>query len=403
MLDYKAVFANAINDIKSEGRYRNFLDLSRYAGKYPIARDYKRNKDIEMWCINDYLGMSQHPAVIESIIQTTKFTGAGSGGTRNIGGNSHFIVVLEEEIANLHKRESALVFTSGYVANEATLSTLAKLLPGCIFFSDECNHASIIEGIRHNSCEKYIFAHNDADHLEKLISQVDVNRPKIIVFESAYSMDGLISPMKDICRIAKKYNALTYIDEVHTVGLYGNEGAGMVSQLGLEDEIDIIQGTLSKAFGTMGGYISASKHLIDAIRSNASGFIFTTSLPPAIAAAAKTSIQHLRSSSIERESHQKQVKYTRQLLKKNKINIIDGDTHIIPILIGDPVKAERASTMLLDDFGIYLQHINYPTVPCGTERLRVTPTPFHTTAMIQNFIKSLKYVLSSIDVEEFAA
>lgn len=403
MIDYRETFVSAIDTIKSEGRYRNFLDLSRCAGRYPIARDCKRNRDIVLWCINDYLGMSQHPKVIDAMIETIKLSGAGSGGTRNIGGNNHSIVMLEQEIADLHNKDSALVFTSGYVANEAALSTLAKLLPGCVFFSDEANHASIIEGIRHSRLEKHIFKHNDAAHLESIISQVDIKRPKVIVFESAYSMDGLTSPMHEICDIAKKYNALTYIDEVHTVGLYGDRGAGMADKLKTADRIDIIQGTLAKAYGVIGGYISGNKHVIDAIRSCASGFIFTTSLPPAIAEAARVSIKHLKESNVERIKHQKQVNYTKDLLKQHKINIVNNDTHIIPILINDPLKAAQASKRLLEEFGIYLQHINFPTVPRGTERLRVTPTPMHTDKMIEELVFALKIVLSSLEVEECAA
>jgi len=403
MIDYRETFVSAVNTIKNEGRYRNFLDLSRCAGRYPIARDHKRNRDIVLWCINDYLGMSQHPKVIDAMIETIKLSGAGSGGTRNIGGNNHSIVMLEQEIADLHNKDSALVFTSGYVANEAALSTLAKLLPNCIFFSDEANHASIIEGIRHSRLEKHIFKHNDASHLESIISQVDIKRPKVIVFESAYSMDGLTSPMHEICDIAKKYNALTYIDEVHTVGLYGDRGAGMADKLKIADRIDIIQGTLAKAYGVIGGYISGNKHVIDAIRSCASGFIFTTSLPPAIAEAARVSIKHLKESNAERIKHQKQVNYTKALLKQNKINIVNNDTHIIPILINDPIKAEQASKRLLEEFAIYLQHINFPTVPRGTERLRVTPTPMHTDKMIEELVVALKIVLSSLAVEERAA
>ncbi len=402
MVDYKELFANAIQQLKSEGRYRNFIELQRYAGKYPFAKDLTRNKDIILWCTNDYLGMSQNPLVIDKAIKTIKYVGVGAGGTRNIGGNSHSIITLEKEVADLHEKDSALVMTSGYVANEASLSALARLLPGCIFFSDEANHASIIAGIRHNKSEKHIFRHNDTNHLEELLSRADKNKPKIIVFESAYSMDGIVSPMEEICNLAKKYNALTYIDEVHTVGLYGERGAGMAAKLGVANKIDIIQGTFAKAYGLMGGYITGDKDLVDAIRSYASGFIFTTSLPPAIAEAARVSVNYLKHSNIERNQHQKQVSYTKKLLKQAKINVIDNDTHIIPILIGDPVKAERTSLRLLEEFGIYLQHINYPTVPRGTERLRVTPAPFHTNAMIEDFVGALKLVLSNLEIEEFA-
>jgi 5-aminolevulinate synthase len=402
-MDYNQIFSNFINEIKSEGRYRSFLDLGRCAGKFPIAFDYSRNKSIILWCINDYLGMGQHPKVLQAFIETAETMGVGAGGTRNIGGNNHPIVLLEEELADLHNKESGLVFTSGYVANEATLSALAKILPNCIFFSDEGNHASIIAGVRHSKAEKHIFKHNNSEHLRSLISQVDINRPKVIIFESAYSMDGLSSPMEEFCDIADEFNALTYIDEVHTVGLYGKRGAGLAQKAGVDERIDIIQGTLGKAFGVMGGYITGKRNIIDAIRSTASGFIFTTALPPAIAEAARVSVQHLKSQDSERLEHAKKVRLTKQLLKQRKINIIENDTHIIPILINDPIRAKQASEMLLKDFNIYLQHINYPTVPKGTERLRITPTPMHTEQMIVEFVDALKIVLSRLKVEEAAA
>lgn len=403
MIDYKNLLIDAVENIKNEGRYRNFLNVARQVGNTPKALNAKTKQDITMWCTNDYLGMSHHPKVLKASIDAIIKMGAGSGGTRNIGGTNTPIVELENEIADLHSKESALIFTSGYIANDATLSTLAKLLPNCIFFSDEENHASIIEGIRRSKGEKYIFRHNDIKHLEELLSKVDINRPKIIVFESAYSMDGLISPMKEICHLAKKYNALTYLDEVHTVGLYGARGAGMSNKLDVADQIDIIQGTLAKAYGVLGGYISASSTIIDAIRSYASGFIFTTALPPSVTEAAIASIRHLKTHDLERQQLQKQVSYTKQRLLENKINIIENKSHIIPILINDPVKAEKASLRLLQEFNIYLQHINYPTVKRGTERLRITPTPFHTNEMIDYFVNSLKIVLSTLDVKESAA
>ncbi|MCH9753714.1 MAG: 5-aminolevulinate synthase [Alphaproteobacteria bacterium] len=402
-MDYQESFAKAVQDVKNESRYRSFVDITRYASRIPIARDNSLNKDITMWCINDYLGMSRHPRVVDAMVNITKEYGCGSGGTRNIGGNNRFVVELEKEAASLHSKDAALVFTSGYVANSTTLATLAKILPGCVFLSDESNHASIIEGIRNSRAEKFIFKHNDVEHLELLLSSIPVSKPKIIVFESAYSMDGIRSPMKDIVKLAKKYNAMTYVDEVHTVGLYGKSGSGMASELGLSDEIDIIQGTFAKSYGVIGGYIASNSSIIDAIRSYAPGFIFTTSLPPSVAAAALASVNHLKFSNEERVMHHKQVQYTKNLLRQNKINILENDTHIIPVLINDPVKAERACKMLLNEFGIYLQHINYPTVPKGTERLRITPTPCHTDEMIEDFVKSLKIVLSSLNIEESAA
>jgi 5-aminolevulinate synthase len=403
VINYNQLFLNAVTAIKNEGRYRNFINVARQIGTLPKALNTSTNKEITMWCTNDYLGMSQHPKVLKASIDAIIKMGAGSGGTRNIGGTNSPIVELEKELADLHHKDAALVFTSGYIANDASLSTLARLLPNCVFFSDEENHASIIEGIRRSGAEKHIFKHNNAQHLEELISKTDINRPKIIVFESAYSMDGIISPMKEICNIAKKYNALTYLDEVHTVGLYGEKGSGMANKLGLADKIDIIQGTLAKAFGVIGGYIAAKSEIIDAIRSYASGFIFTTSLPPSVTKAAIASIQHLKTHNVERKKLQEQVNYTKQKLREIKVNIIENESHIIPILINDPIKAEKASQRLLQEFNIYLQHINYPTVKRGTERLRITPTPFHTNEMIDYFIHALKVVLSTLDVKESAA
>lgn len=402
-MEYKRIFSDLISDIKSEGRYRTFLDIGRCAGQFPLAFDYSRNKEITLWCTNDYLGMGQHPKVLQAFTETALAMGVGAGGTRNIGGNSHPIVLLEEEIADLHNKEAALIFTSGYVANDASLAALAKILPDCVFFSDESNHASIIEGIRQSRAEKHIFKHNDHAHLRSLLEQVDINRPKIIVFESAYSMDGLVSPMQEFCDLAEEFDALTYIDEVHTVGLYGDRGAGMANQLGVADRIDIIQGTIGKAYGVIGGYITGKKYIVDAIRSTAPGFIFTTALPPAIAEAARISIRHLKSQDTERIEHQRKVQLVKSKLRQLKVNIIENQTHIVPILINDPVLAKRASEMLLNDFNIYLQHINYPTVPRGTERLRITPTPMHTENMINEFALAVKTVLAHLNVKESAA
>ena len=397
------MFSQSLQTIRNEGRYREFLDISRYSDKIPLAKSNKSGKDITLWCINDYLGMSRNHYVVDSMIESIRKFGCGAGGTRNIGGNSHAIIELEQTMANLHNKDASLVFTSGYVANATTLTTLAKILPNLVFFSDASNHASIIEGIKNSGAEKKIFRHNDATHLEQLLSETPKEKAKIIVFESAYSMDGLRSPIKEITSLAKKYNALTYIDEVHTVGLYGLGGAGMSEEAKVAQDIDIIQGTFAKAYGIIGGYIAARSEIIDAIRSYASGFIFTTSLPPAIAAAAKTSVEYLQTHDEERVIHQKQVAYTKLLLKQNKIKILENDTHIIPVLINDAIKASQASKMLLDGFNIYLQHINYPTVPKGTERLRITPTPYHTNEMIEYFVTSLKMVLSNLEVAEQAA
>lgn len=402
-MDYQQLFSDAIESVKREGRYRQFVDISRYAEKLPLAKHHSLDKDITLWCINDYLGMSRNVSVVNAMVEATQKYGCGAGGTRNIGGNNHFVVELEKDVASLHSKESGLVFTSGYIANSATLSTLSKILPGCVFFSDELNHASIIEGIKNSKSQKEIFKHNNAENLESLLKKYPTDTPKVIVFESAYSMDGLRSPIKEIVKLAKKYNAMTYIDEVHTVGLYGEGGAGIANEEGVENEIDIIQGTFAKAYGVIGGYITAKRDIIDAIRSHAPGFIFTTALPPSVAAAARASVSHLKNSNEERILHRKQVSYTKRLMEHNKINILKNDTHIIPVIIGDPVKAERACKMLLNDFGIYLQHINFPTVPRGTERLRITPTPCHTDEMIQYFVKSLKVVLSNLNIEEVAA
>jgi 5-aminolevulinate synthase len=401
-MNYNQKFSDVIAKIKAEDRYRSFLDIGRCAGEFPSAFDYNRNKSITLWCINDYLGMGQHPKVLKAFNETAQLMGVGAGGTRNIGGNHHPIVLLERELADLHSKEAGLVFTSGYVANEATLASLSKILPDCIFFSDEGNHASIIEGIRHNKAEKYIFRHNDHEHLRSLISEIDINRPKIIIFESAYSMDGIISPMAEFCEIAEEFNALTYLDEVHTVGLYGRRGAGLAETLGVADKIDIIQGTLGKAFGVMGGYITGKRDLVDAIRSTASGFIFTTSLPPAIIEAARASVMHLKMQDSERIEHARKVELTKKALNESRINILENQTHIIPVLINDPILAKQASQMLLEEHDIYLQHINYPTVAKGSERLRITPTPLHTEQMIETFVYSLKTVLLKLAVKEAA-
>jgi 5-aminolevulinate synthase len=399
MYNYKAAFETIINDIKSEGRYRNFIGLQRKAGEFPKALWGPDKKDVIMWCINDYLGMSQHPLVLAAATKAIIDNGVGSGGTRNIGGNNYAIEELEHELSDLHHKDSALVFTSGYVSNEATLTSLAKIMPEVVFFSDELNHASIVAGIRHSRSEKYIYKHLNINHLEELLSSVDINAPKVIVFESAYSMDGQISPIEEICRLAKKYNALTYIDEVHSVGLYGARGAGIANMLGFEDKIDIIQGTLAKAYGTVGGYIAGSNNIIDAIRLTASGFIFTTSLPPAITAAARASIAYLKNSDAERMKHQEVVAKVKKSFARAGIDFYRNESHIVPIIIGDPEKTRQASQLLLDKHDIFVQHINFPTVPRGTERLRITPTPAHTDEMIDALTMALVDVFNELEIK----
>ncbi len=400
MYNYQAAFVNQINQIKTEGRYRNFIGLQRKAGEFPKALwGEDRNKTITMWCINDYLGMSQHPVVLEAASKALSDNGVGSGGTRNIGGNNYSIEELENEIADLHTKESALVFTSGYVSNEASLVSLAKIIPDLVFFSDELNHASMVAGIRNSKNEKHIYKHLNIAHLEELLKLVDINKPKVIAFESAYSMDGQISPIKEICSLAEKYNAMTYIDEVHSVGLYGKRGAGIANMLGFEDKVDIIQGTLAKAYGVIGGYIAGNKNVIDAIRLTASGFIFTTSLPPLITSAAKASIMYLKNSDVERLKHQEVVAKVKKSFKKAGIGFYNNESHIIPIIIGDPEKTRLASKLLIDRHSIFVQNINFPTVQRGTERLRITPTPAHTDQMIEELTLALLDVFAELNIK----
>ncbi|MCF8462593.1 MAG: 5-aminolevulinate synthase [Rickettsiaceae bacterium] len=395
MINYENIFLNELGNIKAENRYRNFIQITRDASNFPFARNELNGKTITLWCINDYLGMSASPIVINAAIEALKTMGVGSGGTRNICGSHSLITQLEELLAKLHQKDKALVFTSGYVANDATLSTLAKIIPDLVFFSDELNHASIISGIRHSGAEKFIYAHNDVNSLKNLLSSVDINRPKIIVFESVYSMNGIVSPMAEICALAKEFRALTYLDEVHSVGLYGEKGGGIAEQLGLNDQIDIIQGTLAKGFGAIGGYIAANSAIIDAIRSIASGFIFTTSIPPSIAAAAAASINHLMNSQYERNMHQKIIQKTKMALGKAGIKFIDNTSHIIAVLVGDAKLSKQISDTLLHEHNIYIQHINFPTVPRGTERLRITPTPFHKEEMVDELVAKLSATMKS--------
>lgn len=403
MMNYTHMFEKVLRSVRDEGRYRVFIEIDYKVGQAPYAYNKKLDKQIIVFCSNDYLGMSQHPIVIDTLIKTAQECGVGAGGTRNISGNSSYIAELELDLALLHNKEAALVFTSGYVSNQATLATLAKIMPDCVIFSDELNHASIIKGIRESKLEKQIFSHNDLVNLEELLKKYTLERPKLIVFESMYSMLGDVTPIKVICNLAKKYNALTYIDEVHSVGLYGKGGAGMAEKLGVMDRVDIIQGTLAKAYGVIGGYIAAKSIIIDSIRSLASGFIFTTALPPAIAAAATASIRYLKNNEEVRQRHQQSVKKVKNGLKEFGISFLDYGTHIISVMINDPFLVKKVAEDLLDLHGIYVQHINFPTVPRGKERLRITPSPLHTDQMIEKLIVGLADVLkkNSVGIEVY--
>lgn len=391
---YKEFFKQSLDHLKHEGRYRVFIELEKIPGAFPRAKYHADTgpKEVTIWCSNDYLGMGTHPDVIKQMHQALDQDGAGSGGTRNIGGTHHWHTKLEQELASLHKKDSALLFTSGYVANESTLSTLASRLPNCVILSDAQNHASMIHGIRYSKAEKMIFQHNDINHLEELLKSIDPHRPKIIAFESVYSMAGDIAPIKEICALAKKYNALTYIDEVHAVGLYGPNGAGVVDELGLQDNIDIICANFGKAIGVLGGYVTASAETIDFIRSYASPFIFTTSLPPCITAGALASIQHIRKDATERLQMHQKVSLLKSKLRQTAIEFLDSESHIIPVMVRNAEICKGISDTLLKNYQIYIQPINYPTVPKGEERLRITVTPYHTPEMIDHLITSLTTV-----------
>lgn len=401
---YQEIFEKHISDIKSEDRYREFVDLTRLSKEFPYAINNINCDKILMWCINDYLGMSCNQQVMKTSKAAIDMSGVGSGGTRNIGGTSSFLVELEETIANLHKKEKGLVFTSGYVANDATLIALAKIMPDIVFFSDESNHASIISGIRSSKAEKFVYKHLDMNSLENGLKKYPLDRPKIIVFESVYSMDGMFSPMHEIVELAEKHNALTYVDEVHSVGIYGKGGSGLSSEFGISDKIDIIQGTFAKAYGTIGGYITGKQELVDSIRLSAPSFIFTTSIPPSIAAAAAASVKYLQYSDKERIRHQDRVSKLKEALDKAHIKYYKNYSHIVPIMINDPILVHKISEKLLFEHKIYVQHINYPTVPKGSERLRITITPNHTDEMIHNLVNALQQVFSEVNlnIEEAA-
>ncbi len=394
LVDYEKIFLNKIKDIKEEGRYREFTHFASLPGKLPYIMDYERNREVIVWCSNNYLGMSQNDSVIAAIQNSS----VGAGGTRNISGTTKEVVELEKSLADLHQKEAALTFACGYLANQTTLSTLSSVIPGVVIFSDEKNHSSMIEGIKSGKRPKHIFRHNDTDHLEQLLRSIDIKTPKIIALESVYSMDGDVAPLEAICDLADQYNAITYLDEVHAVGMYGPRGGGIAEREGLMDRITVIQGTLSKAFGVMGGYIASSKSLVDVIRSSAPGFIFTTAMSPVLAAAAKASVEHLKSSNVEREKQKQSVEKVKDSLRNAGVNFMQTETHIIPIIIGDPELSKKASKLLFDKYGIYVQHINYPTVSKGTERFRITPTPYHTNEMIEHLTKSLVKVFEKLSV-----
>jgi len=393
-MDYSKFFSDALSRLHDERRYRVFADLERIAGRFPHAvwHTPKGPRNVVIWCSNDYLGMGQHPKVVGAMVETATRVGTGAGGTRNIAGTHHPLVQLEEELADLHGKEAALLFTSGYVSNQTGISTLAKLMPNCLIISDALNHNSMIEGIRQSGCERVVFRHNDLAHLEELLKAADPARPKLIACESLYSMDGDVAPLSAICDLAEKYDAMTYVDEVHAVGMYGPRGGGIAERDGVMHRIDVLEGTLAKAYGCLGGYIAASKDIVDAVRSYAPGFIFTTALPPAICSAATAAIKHLKSSTWERERHQDRSARLKAVLTSAGIPVMSTDTHIVPVFVGDAELCKKASDLLLEDHGIYIQPINYPTVAKGEERLRITPSPYHDDVLIDHLAEALLQV-----------
>ena len=403
-MDYDRIFKSAIERLHEEGRYRVFIDVLRTKGSYPNARCFGGNgpKPITVWCSNDYLGMGQNPTVIAAMEEALHEVGAGSGGTRNISGNTHYHTELETELASLHGKEAALIFTSGYVSNEATLATLGKLLPGCVIFSDELNHASMIAGIKNSGCEKRVFKHNDLEHLEELLAAENAETPKLIAFESVYSMDGDIAPIAAICDLADRYSALTYLDEVHAVGMYGDHGGGISERDLVADRLTIIEGTLGKAFGVMGGYIAADQTIVDCIRSYAPGFIFTTSLSPVLVAGALASVRHLKASKEERRAQQEAAAMLKAKFTAAGLPAMPSVTHIVPLLVGCPIRAKKISDILLAEYGLYVQPINFPTVPRGTERLRFTPGPHHTAEMMDELTGALVEIWGRLELRKAA-
>jgi 5-aminolevulinate synthase len=403
-MNYETFFRNQIDVLRGEGNYRVFADLERQAGNFPKATHHREHgtRPVTVWCSNDYLGMGQHPAVIDAMHEALDRCGAGAGGTRNIAGTNHYHVMLEQELADLHGTEAALLFNSGYMSNWASLSTLASRMPGCVVVSDEANHASMIEGVRHSRAEKRIFRHNDPKDLERQLASLDPDRPKLVAFESVYSMDGDIAPIADLCDVADKYGAMTYLDEVHGVGLYGRRGGGVSERDGVAHRLTVIEGTLAKAFGVIGGYIAGSAAMCDFVRSFASGFIFSTALPPAVAAGAIASIRHLKVSQLERARHQNRVALLRRRLDAIGVPHYNNPSHIVPVMVGDPVLCKQISDRLLDESAVYVQPINYPTVPRGTERLRITPSPLHSDADIEHLVGALGAIWSELSLRRAA-